>query len=109
MRARKIEKSTPSVVRLLSSAGQARAATRRSSGALSSWYGAQLGRINGSSDHSVDGNQTLCWTHGDRGAASLNLDRNYQAYTNEAHVVASHRLESLAKIAAEEMIKPISQ
>ena len=37
------------------------------------------------------------------------LDRNYQAYTNEHTVVASHRLQSLAKIAAEEMIKPISQ
>ncbi len=71
--------------------------------------GAQLGRINWLSDYSVDGIKRSAGLTANYVYRLPELDRNYQAYTNEHTVVASHRLQSLARIAAEEMIKPISQ
>src|SRR5262245_44557514 len=71
--------------------------------------GAQLGRLNWLSDCSVDGIKRSAGLTANYVYHLPELDRNYQAYTNQHTVVASHRLQSLAKTAAEEMIKPISQ
>src|SRR4029450_4091323 len=71
--------------------------------------GAQLGRLNWLSDCSVDGIKRAAGLTANYVYHLSELDRNHQAYTNQHTVVASHRLQALAKIAAEKMIKPISQ